>query len=261
MQYILALICIIVLMAVIIRFRVFFIMMAALGLAAAAVIKYNRATQPDSVGETETLKCNMLELLLCLFLGWAGAHKFYRKNKRMGILYLVTLGLFGIGWLGDLARICMMYFNSEESAELPTKRKVGAYVAAFFCVLVLGSCGSGNDADTRTIETTVPAVNTTEISINETTVPPSNTESAETTISMEATTAPTESVVPTETATEPVETENVGTSYVLNTNSRKFHYEWCSSAKKTKASNKRIFTGTRDEVISQGYDPCGRCHP
>ena len=38
---------------------------------------------------------------LCLFLGWLGAHKFYEYKPIMGILYLFTLGGFGIGWLLD----------------------------------------------------------------------------------------------------------------------------------------------------------------
>lgn len=39
---------------------------------------------------------------LCLFLGFLGAHKFYEGKGGMGILYLFTVGLFGIGWLIDL---------------------------------------------------------------------------------------------------------------------------------------------------------------
>ena len=40
-------------------------------------------------------------LLLCWFLGFFGAHKFYEGKTGMGILYLFTGGLFGIGWLID----------------------------------------------------------------------------------------------------------------------------------------------------------------
>lgn len=49
--------------------------------------------------------------------------------------------------------------------------------------------------------------------------------------------------------------------YVLNTNTKKFHYPWCSSADDIKAKNRKDFTGTREEVISQGYVPCKRCNP
>lgn len=39
--------------------------------------------------------------LLCFFLGAIGAHKFYEGKIGMGILYLLTLGLCGIGALID----------------------------------------------------------------------------------------------------------------------------------------------------------------
>lgn len=42
---------------------------------------------------------------LCLFLGIFGAHKFYEGKKGMGILYLCTVGLLGIGWLVDLVSL------------------------------------------------------------------------------------------------------------------------------------------------------------
>lgn len=42
-----------------------------------------------------------LALLLLLFLGPFGAHKFYEGKIFMGILYLFTLGFFGIGVLFD----------------------------------------------------------------------------------------------------------------------------------------------------------------
>ena len=41
-------------------------------------------------------------LLLCLFLGIVGGHKFYEGKIGMGILYIFTLGLAGIGVLVDL---------------------------------------------------------------------------------------------------------------------------------------------------------------
>lgn len=43
--------------------------------------------------------------LLCFFLGFVGAHKFYEGRAGMGILYILTGGLFGIGWFIDLISI------------------------------------------------------------------------------------------------------------------------------------------------------------
>lgn len=40
-------------------------------------------------------------LALCFFLGVIGAHKFYEGKNGMGILYLFTVGLFGIGVFVD----------------------------------------------------------------------------------------------------------------------------------------------------------------
>lgn len=63
----------------------------------------------------------------------------------------------------------------------------------------------------------------------------------------------------------PIE-ESGGTSsgqadYILNTNTKKFHYPSCSSVGQMKASNREEFIGSRDEVLARGYEPCGRCKP
>lgn len=54
---------------------------------------------------------------------------------------------------------------------------------------------------------------------------------------------------------------STGTEYILNTNTKKFHYPSCSSVKQMKASNKKEYTGSRDDLIAQGYDPCKKCNP
>lgn len=61
-------------------------------------------------------------------------------------------------------------------------------------------------------------------------------------------------------AIEPV-SEPQSTTYILNTNTKKFHYPSCSSVDEMKEKNKQVFTGNRDDVISQGYVPCKRCNP
>lgn len=49
--------------------------------------------------------------------------------------------------------------------------------------------------------------------------------------------------------------------YILNTNTKKFHYPTCSSVNDMKEKNRQEFFGTRDETIALGYSPCGRCKP
>lgn len=50
-------------------------------------------------------------------------------------------------------------------------------------------------------------------------------------------------------------------TYILNTNSHKFHDPSCSGVDKMKEENKETYTGSRDELIEQGYSPCGICKP
>lgn len=57
-------------------------------------------------------------LLLCIFLGGAGAHRFYVGKVGTGILYLCTLGLCGIGWVVDLILLSMGLFRDEFSLPL-----------------------------------------------------------------------------------------------------------------------------------------------
>lgn len=76
-------------------------------------------------------------------------------------------------------------------------------------------------------------------------------------------------VVPAEPVQEQTPTQDAGAAgpespsvtYILNTNTGKFHLPSCSSVDQMADHNKREFTGTRDEAIALGYDPCGRCHP
>lgn len=55
--------------------------------------------------------------------------------------------------------------------------------------------------------------------------------------------------------------KNQKSTYILNTRSDKFHYPSCSSVKQMSEKNKRTYSGTREEVINQGFSPCKRCNP
>lgn len=80
-----------------------------------------------------------------------------------------------------------------------------------------------------------------------------------------------ESVEIVSTAAEPTETEPLSEAaadadaesgdYVLNTNSKKFHFPSCASVETIKPKNKSAYTGAREDLIAQGYLPCKRCNP
>jgi TM2 domain-containing membrane protein YozV len=47
-------------------------------------------------------KSKWVAFFLCLFLGVLGIHKFYEGRVLLGVLYLCTVGLFGVGVIIDL---------------------------------------------------------------------------------------------------------------------------------------------------------------
>ena len=56
-------------------------------------------------------------------------------------------------------------------------------------------------------------------------------------------------------------TPSTSGTYVLNTNSGVFHRPTCSSVGRMSASNRKDFTGSRDEVVAMGYEACKNCKP
>ena len=50
-------------------------------------------------------------------------------------------------------------------------------------------------------------------------------------------------------------------TYVLNTNSMRFHRPDCPSVEEMKPQNREETGESRQELIDRGYVPCGQCHP
>lgn len=57
------------------------------------------------------------------------------------------------------------------------------------------------------------------------------------------------------------ETKASTETYILNTNTKKFHRPSCGSIKQMKESNKKASTESRDAIIAKGYSPCKKCNP
>ncbi len=82
-------------------------------------IKQNTAAQPNIIINNDNINTNTntvvagmgraknkwVAFALCFFLGYLGAHKFYEGKIVLGILYIFTVGFFGIGILIDLISI------------------------------------------------------------------------------------------------------------------------------------------------------------
>ncbi len=59
-------------------------------------------------------KSRTVALLLAVFLGVFGAHRFYVGKTSSAVLQLITLGGFGIWWLADLIIIVSGSFRDDE---------------------------------------------------------------------------------------------------------------------------------------------------
>jgi len=65
-----------------------------------------------------SVKSKAVAALLCFFLGCLGAHRFYVGKVGTGILWLLTLGWFGIGALVDFIVILCGGFRDKNGAFL-----------------------------------------------------------------------------------------------------------------------------------------------
>lgn len=71
--------------------------------------------------KTKKEKNPIVELLLCIFLGPYGAHRFYTGQYGTALLYLFTAGLFLIGWFVDIIRIIVRLVNRPASSRPHTE--------------------------------------------------------------------------------------------------------------------------------------------
>ncbi len=94
------------------------------------VTRQNTVPQPQIVINNQSVVTNGIiagvsrknkttALLLCIFLGGLGIHRFYVGKIGTGILYLLTGGLCGIGWIVDI--ILIVTGNFKDKFELPLR--------------------------------------------------------------------------------------------------------------------------------------------
>ena len=74
--------------------------------------------------------------------------------------------------------------------------------------------------------------------------------------------APQQQAQPVQTVVEtPTPAQSNSITYVLHTNTHKFHYPDCRSVGQIKPNHRVNSTQSREEIVAQGFKPCGNCHP
>ena len=63
-------------------------------------------------------RSRLVAFLLCWFLGYLGIHRFYVGKTGTGILYLLTVGIFGIGIFIDWIVILVGGFKDDQGRTL-----------------------------------------------------------------------------------------------------------------------------------------------
>ena len=71
-----------------------------------------------TINVNTSMKSKSTALLLCIFLGFFGAHQFYVGKTLKGLWYFFTAGLFGIGWIIDIFAIAAGNFKDADGFPL-----------------------------------------------------------------------------------------------------------------------------------------------
>lgn len=77
-------------------------------------LKRDFENEKKSEKSLKSKKLRLSALLLAIFLGELGIHRFYVKKIGTGILWFLTFGCFGIGWLVDLIMIISGEFKTKD---------------------------------------------------------------------------------------------------------------------------------------------------
>ena len=55
----------------------------------------------------------VIALMLCVFAGTMGVHRFFQRKIFTGLLYLFTFGIFGIGWIVDILKLSFKLYDTS----------------------------------------------------------------------------------------------------------------------------------------------------
>ncbi len=161
---------------------------------------------------------------------------------------------------------------SSAFRSLPRAKRIALLLCAAAALLLTALIGGAVGRGTAT----VPVAPTPERGLSEEIVAEDGlteepAEQAATTVAPPPETAPITTEPPTMETTEPTTEEPTTAAettadadardYVVNTNTGKFHYPYCSSVGDMNPANRSDRTCAREDLIAEGYVPCKRCSP
>ena len=65
-------------------------------------------------------------MVLCYFFGYWGLHRFYSGKKKSGLVYLLTMGCFGLGYFVDIIIILSRKFTDQQGKEIKYNKQSGS---------------------------------------------------------------------------------------------------------------------------------------
>ena len=139
-------------------------------------------------------------------------------------------------------------------------KRTNIIALALCAACFLSSCAYSGVTDETTTDSDIVSSEITSESTQKETVTEKTSQTTSQTTSKTTTNATTtKSTVTEEVTTKAEEKEEL--AYILNINSMKFHATSCRHVESIKEENKKEFTGNREDLIKDGYTPCGTCKP
>ena len=71
----------------------------------------NSATANANGSGSFPVKSKIITLIVCILFGWGGFHRFYTGHVIVGLLYMFSFGMLGIGWALDTLWILLGSFK------------------------------------------------------------------------------------------------------------------------------------------------------
>ena len=65
-------------------------------------------------------------MVLCYFFGYWGLHRFYSGKKKSGLVYLLTMGCFGLGYFVDIIIILSRKFTDQQGKQIKYNKQSGS---------------------------------------------------------------------------------------------------------------------------------------